>query len=80
MMDNVAQGMPMSHNQTLRTATGVKDTFLQFFLDKVYKAKKGLTGAQAESAERRIFSQMPTQPFNPLSRVKGHFFPTQLDH
>ncbi|KAH7917685.1 hypothetical protein BV22DRAFT_1025951, partial [Leucogyrophana mollusca] len=58
-------------HRLLRTSTGVKDNFLAFFLDKVQKVRKGRSGADAEGATHRIFSQMPSNPFNPLWRVKG---------
>lgn len=70
-MVNVASQAPLGANKTLQTLTGVKDTFLQFFLTKVEDSERLARPGAEEQANREAFSTLPRNPFSPVWRLRG---------
>lgn len=64
---------PYNQNQKLKTSTGVKDTFLQFFIDKLEKVKRILPAYRREQVLQAELGKMPKKPYNPVWRLKGMF-------
>lgn len=72
MWDNAVQMEPLKKNNDLRTATGVKDTFLMFFIDKLDLArKKASSNTDRENITLRLLTKMPTDVLSPVWRLRG---------
>ncbi|TFY54865.1 hypothetical protein EVJ58_g8605 [Rhodofomes roseus] len=60
-----------SDTTELHTNSGIKDRFLQFFLDKVAKMKKLSPFCDDEELIREAFKTVPLIPFSPIWHLKG---------
>lgn len=62
---------------TLKTETGIKDTFFDSFLDRIFSAisgKKGVAAQQAIDAEVARMPSAEAKIFSPVWRIKGTLF------
>ncbi|EFI26599.1 hypothetical protein CC1G_15371 [Coprinopsis cinerea okayama7 len=65
MLDNVVLLETQKKNNDLRVKTGVKDTFLNFFLDKIEQRRKNITDVEErENVTARVLNTMPRNVFN----------------
>ncbi|KAG2354321.1 hypothetical protein BDR07DRAFT_1548776 [Suillus spraguei] len=71
MLENASTLARQKENVDLQTSTGVKDTILHFFLDKLEKARKSLSGHAARQATREAYSRLPANTFSPVWRIRG---------
>ncbi|KAG2369048.1 hypothetical protein BDR07DRAFT_1447877 [Suillus spraguei] len=71
MLENASTLARQKENVDLQTSTGVKDTILRFFLDKLEKARKSLSGHAARQATREAYSRLPANTFSPVWRIRG---------
>lgn len=72
MLDNVVLLETQKKNNDLRVKTGVKDTFLNFFLDKIEQRRKNITDVEErENVTARVLNTMPRNVFSPVWRLKG---------
>ncbi|KAG1724109.1 uncharacterized protein EDB91DRAFT_1063018 [Suillus paluster] len=71
MLENASTLARQKENVDLRTSTGVKDTILRFFLDKLEKARKSLSGDAARQATREAYTRLPANTFSPVWRIRG---------
>ncbi|KAF9521533.1 hypothetical protein CPB83DRAFT_865442 [Crepidotus variabilis] len=69
MLSNASLLQAHSTNQKLRTETGLKDTFLQFFLDRIEISRKNLTGPRAEQATHSVLEKLPSNVLSPIWRI-----------
>lgn len=65
-------------NQTkvknLKTATGVKDTYLDHFIDLINDSYKSATGPKAKQTTLSQYtSTLPDNIYSPVWRIKGMF-------
>ncbi|KAH7911093.1 hypothetical protein BJ138DRAFT_1151546 [Hygrophoropsis aurantiaca] len=70
MLENASTMARQKDNADLQTSTGVKDTILRFFIDKVEKAKKSLRGDAARRATQHAYTQLPAKVFSPVWRIR----------
>ncbi|KAG2352717.1 hypothetical protein BDR07DRAFT_1497778 [Suillus spraguei] len=71
MLENASTLARQKENVDLQTSTGVKDTILCFFLDKLEKARKSLSGHAARQATQEAYSRLPANTFSPVWRIRG---------
>jgi hypothetical protein len=73
MFDNVLHFEPQKKNTDLRASTGVKDPFLNFFLEKLERLRKKtfLNSEDRETAAHRMLEHFPTNLYSPVWRLKG---------
>ena len=72
MLINSINMDPLNRNQKLRTATGIKDTFLHYFIEKLEKIKR--VSSSSQNQEQRLqaeLERMPLKPFSAVWRLKG---------
>jgi len=55
----------------LKTQHGVKDTYFEHFLERVFRASKKKRGAAGASAVREEAKTLPKNVFSPIFRLKG---------
>ncbi|KAG1740436.1 uncharacterized protein EDB91DRAFT_1282289 [Suillus paluster] len=65
MLENASTLARQKENVDLQTSTGVKDTILHFFLDKLEKARKSLGGDAARQATQEAYTRLPANTFSP---------------
>ncbi|KZS93974.1 hypothetical protein SISNIDRAFT_387475, partial [Sistotremastrum niveocremeum HHB9708] len=61
----------MTARAQLRTSSGVKDTFLNYFIDKLDQARKGKSGPQGQAAVDRLLRDLPQMLFSSVWRIPG---------
>lgn len=72
MLKNVLVSRPLKANNDLRTQTGVKDTFLHYFLEKARKEAQRAPQRDPAAIAREVIHQAPSQPpFSPVWRLRG---------
>lgn len=54
-----------------KTKRGLKDTFQDFFTEKLFKSQKGKTGEVAEAALDSAIHRLPAVTDSPVWRIKG---------
>lgn len=60
--------------ETMKTESGIKDTFLDTFLGRIFSAASGKRGAAAKQAIDGEVAKLPDQDarvFSPVWRIKG---------
>jgi hypothetical protein len=58
--------------KSFKTETGVKDTYLDFFIDRAFASYKNKQGSQAKQVALSEFAvTLPHHVFSPVWRIKG---------
>lgn len=57
--------------RTFKTDTGLKDTYLDTFLERLFRASKKKTGGAAEAAINAELLKMQKNVYSPVWRIRG---------
>ncbi|KAF8513043.1 hypothetical protein JB92DRAFT_3143549 [Gautieria morchelliformis] len=71
MLVHLQQMKPRNTYRVLGTENGVKDSILHHFASKFYSVRKGHKKNVAGPAQFRVLQTLPTEPFNPVWRLRG---------
>ncbi|KIJ57791.1 hypothetical protein HYDPIDRAFT_103839, partial [Hydnomerulius pinastri MD-312] len=74
MFKDVASEGTKTQFQKAKTETGLKDTFMEFFVDRIFSRLKGLRGSARVNARRQMGENNDIRPedvMSPVWRIKG---------